>query len=123
MPKRYAKLTKNWLMRGWSDLPFAVVNWMTGDLRPVDKKIAYVLRACDGQTDFNSLLFLPVHIKILEKLIEQGIAEECAPGDTIADSQGYHKADNPHLRGVHWSVTGRCNLHCRHCYIEAPGQR
>ena len=110
-------------MRGWSDLPFAVVNWTSGDLRPANPKIAYVIRACDGRTDFNSLLFLPAHAKILDKLIEEGIAEECAPGDAITADQDYRKASNPYLRGVHWSVTGRCNLNCRHCYIEAPGQR
>ena len=123
MPAKYAKLTPNWLLRGWSDLPCAVVHWTTGDVRPVNPPIAYVLNACDGQADFNSLLFLPKHRKILAKLIEQGIAAECAAGESIAAAQGYRKAENPYLRGVHWSLTGRCNLRCRHCYLEAPGQR
>jgi len=123
MTRRYARLTEDWLMRGWSDVPFAAVNWKTGDLRPVNPRIAHVLKGCDGVTDFDSLLFLPIHRKILDKLIEEGIAAECAEGGTFAPDQGYRRADNPYLHSIHWSVTGRCNLNCRHCYMEAPGKR
>jgi Fe-coproporphyrin III synthase len=123
MGRRYARLTEDWLMRGWSDVPFAAVNWKTGDLRPVNPRIAHVLRGCDGLTDFDSLLFLPIHRKILDKLIEEGIAAECVEGETFAPDQGYRRADNPYLHSIHWSVTGRCNLKCRHCYMEAPRKR
>lgn len=123
MKNKYAKLTKNWLMRGWSDVPFALVNWTTGDCRPCNNKLAYVSKACDGETDFHSLLFLPVHLKILDKLIEQGIAEECEYGNTIAEYQRFRMASNPYLSGIHWSLTGNCNLNCLHCYMEAPGNR
>ena len=123
MSSRYAKLSKSWLMRGWSDIPFAVVDWTNGDLRPFNSRLAYVARACDGETDFNSLMFLPVHRTILDKLVEQGIAEECQPGDAIGEHQHFRKAPNPRLPGIHWAITGRCNLNCRHCYMEAPSQR
>lgn len=123
MPERYAKLAEDWLMRGWSDIDFAIANRRANDLRPTDKRLAHVIRHCDGHTNFNSLLFLPVHIKILEKLIEENIVETCITKDTIADDQGFRKADNPYIRSVHWSVTGRCNMNCRHCYIQAPGKR
>jgi radical SAM protein with 4Fe4S-binding SPASM domain len=123
MFQRFAKLTENWMMRGWSDLPFAVVNWKTCEVRPFDSKIAYVARSCDGVTDFNSLLFLPDHIAILNALIKHSVAEECGHEDPIEDYQHFRKAENPYLKGIHWAVTGTCNLKCRHCYMEAPSRR
>ncbi|MDQ5910612.1 MAG: hypothetical protein QG599_2709 [Pseudomonadota bacterium] len=123
MSPRFARLIPDWLMRGWSDAPFAVLNWRTGDLRQAEGSLAHVIRGCDGQTDFHSLLFLPTHRRLLDALIAQGIAEACAPGDGITQVQKFRLAANPYLRGVHWSITGRCNLKCRHCYMEAPDQR
>lgn len=120
---RFAVLKKDWMLRGWNDAPMAVVNWTTGDQRKLEKKVFYVLECCDGQTDFDSLAFLPEHRALLDKLIEVGIAEACQEGDSIKAWQRYRKADNPHLTGIHWCVTGLCNLNCRHCYMEAPSGR
>lgn len=123
MTQRYVKLTNDWLLRGWSDVPFALVEWRQCNVRPLSQKGAYVAKSCDGKTDFNSLLFMPDHVAILGRFIEQGLAEECTSGDMLADHQRLRKAPNPYLTGIHWSVTGRCNLNCRHCYIEAPDLR
>lgn len=117
---RYAKLTKNWLLRGWSDAPLTVVNWVTGDVRPLTKKGFYVAGACDGNTNFVSLAYLPEHHAILDELIKAGIAEACQEGNSIEYLQQYRKAENPRLIGIHWCVTGLCNLNCRHCYMESP---
>ena len=122
MPMRYAKLKKDWLLRGWTDVPRAV-NWTNGEQRELQKKGFYVAQACDGNTDFSSLAFLPAHHALLDKLIQEGIAEACPEGDSIDPRQPYRKAENPRLSGLLWSVTGLCNLNCRHCYMEAPSGR
>ncbi|MEW6357869.1 MAG: radical SAM protein [Planctomycetota bacterium] len=122
-PGRYAKLTKDWLLRGWTDMPRAVVNWTNGDQRQLSKRGLYVAQACDGATDFDSVAFLPVHRAFLDKLIEEGIAERCECGDSIDACQQYREAENPRLNGLQWAITGLCNLHCRHCYMEAPSGR
>lgn len=111
------------MMRGWNDIPFAVVNWKTGELRPFNSEVAHVARACDGKTNFNSFMFLPDHIALLNTLIKQGVAEECTHEDPIEDYQRFRSADNPYLKGIHWAVTGACNLNCLHCYMEAPSRR
>lgn len=101
----------------------AVVNWTTGDQRQLSQGGFYVAKCCNGQTDFDSLAFLPHHHALLDKLIQAGIAEACGETASIETWQRYRKADNPHLTGIHWCVTGFCNLHCRHCYMEAPTGR
>lgn len=123
MSGRYAKLNKEWLLRGWTDLPRAVVNWTNGEQLELQRRGLYVAEACDGNTDFSWLAFLPVHHALLDKLIEKGIAEPCEERDSIDLSQRYRRAENPRLIGFQWAVTGLCNLNCRHCYMEAPSGR
>ena len=120
---KYARLKKDWMLRGWSDMPLTLINWKNGDQRELKNLGFYVAESCDGQTDFDSFAFLPKHLGMLDLLIAQGIAEECQEGDAIEPWQRYRKADNPRLTGIHWCVTGRCDLKCRHCYMEAPSGR
>jgi len=100
-----------------------IANPALGDIRPITKKAFYVAMSCDGATDFDSLAFLPEHHDVLTALIHEGIAEPCAEGDGIAPHQHYRKAANPYLTSIQWCVTGNCNLHCRHCYMESPAGR
>lgn len=123
MSFRFAKLNKEWLLRGWTDVPWAVVNWKNGGFYQLGKEGFYVARSCNGRTNFESAAFLPRHIAVLEKLIKKGIAEECRPGDPPERIQEYRKADNPIVLGIGWSITGLCNLNCRHCFMDAPSKR
>jgi DNA-binding YbaB/EbfC family protein len=100
-----------------------VVNRTNDRWFELTQKGFYVAEACNGRTDFSSLAFLPEHQAILHQMIQEGVAEECREGDSIEPWQAYRKADNPLLRVIHWCVTGRCNLKCRHCYMQAPAGR
>jgi radical SAM protein with 4Fe4S-binding SPASM domain len=111
------------MLRGWSDQPMTLVNGKNGDQRELKILGFYVAESCDGHTDFDSFAFLPKHHGMLDLLMAEGIAEECQKGNSIEAWQRYRKAANPRLTGIHWCVTGRCNLNCRHCYMEAPTGR
>ena len=123
MSGRYGRLTKEWMLRGWKDLPRTLVNWANGDQRELSKMAFYVAQSCDGQTDFNSFCFLPQHRAALDVMISEGMAQACSKGCAIEPWQRYRKAANPRLAGIHWCITGRCNLNCRHCHVEAPQGR
>lgn len=120
---RYAKLKKDWLLRGWRDVPWALVNWRSGEFRELGKNGFYVAKSCDGNTNFSSMAFFPEHLELLNKFIEDNVAEECAFGDKLEIGQEYRCAENILVRGVCFSITSRCNLNCRHCYMEAPSKR
>lgn len=120
MASCYAKLKGEWLLRGWTDVPWSLVNWRNGDYRLLEKDGFHVAQSCDGQTDFGSMAFLPRHIAWLNRFITAGIAEECQAGEPLEPVQKYRQAANPVIRGIQWAVTGRCNLRCRHCYMDAP---
>ena len=120
---RYAKLKKQWLLRGWTDEPRTLLNWTNGDCRKLSEQLFLTASACNGKMDFDNIAgFLKKNL-LLNKLIKEGIAEECDPGERLEPYQQFRKADNPYLRSVHWSITGRCNLKCRHCYMESPDGR
>ena len=120
---RYAVLAADWQLRGYSDRPAVLVNWRTGATVPLSPTGAYVARSCDGATDFTSPFFLPRHHATLAQMLEQGMAAECATGTALDPRQRLRTAPNRFLRFVNWGVTGRCNLRCRHCYMEAPAAR
>lgn len=123
MNGRFARLKPEWVLRGWTDIHWALVNWKNSDFWELGKDGFYVAQSCDGKTDFDSMAFLPKHKALLNKFIAYGIAEECQSGETLESGQDYRKAENPVIRGVLWSITGLCNLNCRHCYMEASSQR
>ena len=123
MQHRYAKLDSNWLLRGWSDMPLAMVNWKTGQLRQLGKDTFYVAKSCDGQTDFGSLAFLPGHIKLLEKFINEGIVRECTDKESLEKVQEYRQAKNPMINEINWAITSHCNMNCRYCFMESPSGR
>jgi radical SAM protein with 4Fe4S-binding SPASM domain len=117
---RYSLIHKDWALRGWSDKPKTAVNIKNGRMEPLISKVDYVLRCCDGQTDFDSLLFMPVHIKILDNLEKQGVTCPVSEPAELKEYQKHKMADNPFIMNIHWAITGRCNLKCKHCYMEAP---
>ncbi|AET69217.1 radical SAM additional 4Fe4S-binding domain protein [Desulfosporosinus orientis DSM 765] len=120
MAARFAKLKDEWLLRGWTDIPWSLVNWRTGAFYRLRQDGFYVAQSCDGQTDFTSPVFLPRHRAWLQQFLTEGIAEECRQGEEPAPAQEYRQADHELIRGIQWAVTGRCNLNCRHCYMDAP---
>lgn len=123
MPKRFFRLKKEWLLRGWADLPFALVNWKNGVRYKLNKKYSDLICVCDGKADLNDFLCSPEDQTILDNLLRKDIVEECKEGDSIEFFQRYRKADNPCLLFLHWCVTGLCNLNCRHCNFESPSGR
>ncbi len=123
MSPRYAVLQPDWLLRGYSDRPGVLANWRTGEARPLSAAGAYVARACDGHTDFSSPFFLPKHLATLDLMLEEGLADECASGAELDPRQRFREAPNRYIQYTQWAVTGRCNLRCRHCYMDGPTGR
>jgi radical SAM protein with 4Fe4S-binding SPASM domain len=120
---RYAVLAPDWLLRGYSDRPAVLYDWRTGEVHTLSAVGGYVARACDGDTDFTSPLFLPTHTATLDLMIEKGMAVECERGTVLDPRQRLRTASNRYLQFANWAVTGRCNLQCRHCYMDAPSAR
>jgi radical SAM protein with 4Fe4S-binding SPASM domain len=116
----FYRLKDDFILRGWHKLPYALVDRRSGRTMFMRKPEMDALLACDGFTD----LSLPATSEDIRSLIPQiekkGIIEPCRQGEGLHLWQRYHCYPARYIRTAHWSVTGRCNYRCKHCYMSAP---
>ncbi len=120
MRRVYCRLKERYRLRGWERLPFAIQDVATGGVLFLDEKAFQAASFCNGMVDVASPLLLPAHRRAVALLKEQGIVEECAFGEEVKEEQKYRLIPCRYMRKAHWSITGRCNLKCRHCFMSAP---
>lgn len=121
---RYVTLKKHYWLRGWRDREFALYNWKAwsgeyGKALPLTRmqKEAIELLTRPGVSIDDPLL--PQGMRQAgEKLLTLGFLEERAPEADLAEEQKYRFADTLMSHSITWSITGDCNLRCRHCYIS-----
>jgi radical SAM protein with 4Fe4S-binding SPASM domain len=119
----YYKLKPEWVLRGWDNLAHALVNTETGQMAVLDEAAFLAASASDGETDLELPVFLDRHRQIRDSLFASGIVEKLEHSLPVQDFQRYRKAPNPYYKTLHWSITGSCNLKCRHCYLSAPDKK
>ena len=110
-------------LRSWELLPYAVVDSEAHRAHFVDKASFDALSLCDGTVDL-ALPLIPQSVRdSVKKLEAQGFITPCAPGEGIAERQRYRRYPNRFMESALWSITGRCNCRCRHCYLSAADGR
>lgn len=114
------KLKKHFLLRGWDKLPFALVDTRTGKANFMRANVMQALMLCNGETD-TSLPFFDEDVRaLIAQLEKEGIVEACEEPSPIAPDQAYRTYPARYIGAAHWSITGRCNMRCKHCYMSAP---
>ena len=117
----YVRLKERFELRGWDKLPWALVDRQALSPRFIRREEMDALRLCNGRVDLD---IVPAGLRELALRFEQlGIVERCEPGAAIEPQQEYRRYPSRYIRTAHWSVTGRCNYRCRHCYMSAPDAR
>ena len=119
MPKYY-RIKDRYILRGWEKLPYGIVDTETRYTGFVDSRYFRALSLCSGNADVSLPLVSDSDRAIIHELEEKNIVEPCKPGQGLKENQKYKKFPVRYIRNVHWSVTGKCNCKCRHCYIHAP---
>jgi len=113
------RLKNNIALRGWQKLPYALTELDSGNVMFLGKVEFDALSMCDGQTEIGPISTLPIYMEVIDKAKEMGIIEEC-PKMHLMPWQKYHQYPSRYIDTAHWSITGRCNYKCRHCYMSAP---
>ncbi len=114
----YYKLIKPWSLRGYPGEPLTLdCAGVPGPQHRLNGALFRILLQCDGVTEVT----IPDEItaRVLEKYTERGVIEPCAEPSPIREWQTYHYYDHRRIPGAFFSLTGRCNLHCRHCFAQA----
>ncbi len=117
----YFKLKPGLCLRGWEKLPYALVDRNHKNHTVFILKNEFdALSLCNGRIDTDLPLISDSIRDLIGKMKEAGAVEPCEAGDSITEDQEYHLYPCRYIRTVHWSITGRCNYRCRHCYMSAP---
>ena len=114
---KYYYLSPQYKLRGWIDYPFALV--CGSKVIRLNRDEFNTLAMCDGQTDMDTIRIGQIQ-DTLHSLEEKGFIRLSDEPREISREQYYYHYDNRHIKHVYWSITGRCNFRCRHCYLNAP---
>lgn len=115
----FYKLKSDYMLRGWKFLPTGVINRENHEYMflPMDKFA--VLKKCDGFLSSDSE-FCNENREIITEFLGNGLIDEKNEPSPLEDAQRYKFYENRFINSAHWSITGKCNCKCRHCYMSAP---
>lgn len=116
----FYRLKSGYVLRGWEEMAWVLVKQPENEIRYLTQNMFQVLLLCDGKTDLQTDLFDKTLESVLYKCLEEGIVEQCAKPCSLDTDQYYKYYRNRFIKRVFWSITGKCNFRCRHCYMDAP---
>lgn len=117
---RHYILTPNYSLRGWKLLPYAVQH-LYGLKTEFFKEHEWELfKACDGQTDICWDDLSEEDRSLYEHWLNGGFIRPAEEDECLQPLQEYKFYNARFKESVQWSITGKCNYKCRHCFMSAP---
>lgn len=116
----YYRLTGSAALCGFKDLPFGIFDAAAHKTNFYNRQEYALILKCDGTEPIDEEKLSETDRALLRRLTDDGLIERT---DTPAPSPlplQYKKYDNMYKLSAQWSVTGRCNYKCRHCFMSAP---
>ncbi len=117
--RRYI-LTPAWSLRGWKKLPYAVQHLYAPRTEFFTEDDWALFSACDGQTDIDWAGLTAAQRGRYEHWEQSGFIRRAGDGEGLRPEQEYRFYPARFKESVQWSITGRCNYKCRHCFMSAP---
>ena len=116
----FYRLKACYVLRGWEGLAWVLIKRPQNEIYVLQREVFDVLMLCDGETELVENLPDAGMQKALGKCLEKGLIESCERPHPLDPDQYYKYYKNRFVKEVQWSITGRCNYRCRHCYMDAP---
>ena len=117
---RHYILMPGYALRGWKLLPYAVQYLHAPRTEFFTKEQWTLFSSCDGQTDIDWGTLSDHQKELYTHWEKNGFIRRCHAGERLMPVQEYRFYPARFKERVHWSVTGRCNYRCRHCFMSAP---
>lgn len=114
------RLNKGYLLRGWDKSDWVLIRRIDNKARFLKAEEFQALLLCDGETDATDECADPKISEALKKFSDEGIISACESVEPIDPEQYYYKYPNRYVKSIIWSMTGKCNFRCRHCFMDAP---
>ena len=115
----FYRLKANYVLRGWNKMSWVLVERPWNKVRNLSQEEFQVLLLCDGETELDKDLLSELE-QTLRQCEEKGWVEKCEFPQPLEQDQRYQYYRNRYVHMVFWSITGKCNFRCRHCYMDAP---
>lgn len=116
----YYRLKSGYTLRGWDGMPWLLVKSPQNEAKRLKQEQFQVLTLCDGETELPNDLLNDNLKKVLRQCEREGWIEASKNRMPLEQEQYYQYYHNRFVGRVFWSITGRCNYRCRHCYMDAP---
>ena len=105
-------LNKDYRLRGWKGDPFYLERISTRQLRRLNLSEFSFLIRCDGKTEIAPDRWP----RQPDWVFTEDVIAPCKDVDSLLPDQEYKCFPNRRLDYIELSITGRCNLNCKHCF-------
>lgn len=116
----YYALAPSYLLRGWQNATSVIVRKTADTNLALGNREFALINLCDGETDLENYISDPKDFKFLADMEDKGIIIRSEEKKPIQEDQKYRYYENRYFSSILWSITGKCNFRCRHCYMDAP---
>lgn len=117
--RRYI-IEKRYRLRGWYKLPYGLYDTARRQAAFFGPQRYELLLKCNAAHDFDADVLSDEKRVFLENLVKEKIIRPSGKWDILLPEQEYKAYPARYRKSVHWSITGACNLKCRHCFMSAP---
>ena len=105
-------ISPNIALRSWKLVPFAYYIKGVREAQKLSREDFAFLCECDGSTDVQPS-------ELSKSLEERGFIKEAKEGDSLSEWQQPRFHFNRYFPAANWSITGKCNYNCKHCFMAA----
>lgn len=113
-------LDERYRFRGWKGASTGVFDTREKMARFLHKEQYLLLLKCNGTNDINPDELSEENRKAFDEFIESKLIHQAGFAQYLKPEQEYKLYPASYKRFAHWSITGECNLNCRHCFMSAP---
>lgn len=113
-------LNERYRLRGWQLLSTGLVDMAVRKARFFSPEEYRLLLQCDGAHQIERESLSEAQRNLLDDLEKDGVIRKAAFGSFLKPKQEYFLYPCQYRQDVQWSITGACNLKCRHCFMSAP---
>lgn len=110
-------LKENIALRSWQLVPFAYYIKGVRRAQMLTPEDFLLLMTCDGQNDQSP------DSEDIKRLSALGLIRPADEGDKLSGWQKTRFCDNRYMPGVNWSITGKCNYNCKHCFMAKDNEK